>query len=295
MDELNISPALREYIFHIKGKEYGGISDETIISLLTPFLTQNKKLKKQLEESESFEIMRKSKQVALTAKKVREILRKVYGSYHTRQSPKVKRFFKALENSLKEKDYPSTRSEHEDLIKAHRSTKERAELLNTFYKKIFEETGLPKSITDIACGLNPLTAFWMAPHEMIPQITAIEISNWEVDIINEYAKLTSLPINAKRVDLTLKLPEIKSDVLFAFKFFELISTKRVEEIITQAKVNWIVASYPTKTLTREKMTKTTRAWFHLLLKRLEYPYKVLHFDNEIVYVINKTGDLNYGK
>ncbi|RME78290.1 hypothetical protein D6774_01605 [Candidatus Woesearchaeota archaeon] len=282
-----MNKALEEYVAYIKGKDYAGISDETILDLLTPFLAQNKKLRSMLNDFESFEPLRRNKQIALTAKKVREHLRKVYGSYHTKQSKKVTFLLNNLKKAVETKGYAQTEEEHKELIKAHRSTKERAEFIDEFYKRIFEETGLPASIVDIACGLNPLTAFWMAPHEMIPVITGYELSDWEVKIINEYAKICDLPITAKRCDLNMKIPQIRAECLFALKFFELISTKRVEQIITSAQVNWIVASYPTKTLKREKMTKTTRAWFHLLLKRLEYPYKLLHFENEIVYIIKK--------
>src|SRR6187402_2809844 len=48
-----------------------------------------------------------------------------------------------------------------EILPLHASTAERMKDLDRFYKPIFEITGRPAKIMDLACGLNPLTNPWM--------------------------------------------------------------------------------------------------------------------------------------
>ena len=69
------------------------------------------------------------------------------------------------------------------VLKLQTSTKERISLLPTFYKRIFQITGKPSSVVDHACGLNPLTLFWMD----LPagcRYRAYDIDSAQIDFIN---------------------------------------------------------------------------------------------------------------
>ena len=280
---------LNEFVQTIKGKEYAGISDETVLSLLSPLLEQDKKARDRIEGAKEYHSVEKT--LRPTLKKVREKLHHLYASYHTRETKKIFSLLDELKKELKKKPLEETKESHKQLLAAHRSTKERVPLLDTFYEEIFSYTGVPKHIVDIACGLNPLTAPWIGK----TTIEGFELSELECEVINQYGIITRQNISAQRVDLLIHLPKLKAEQLFAFKFFELIPTKRVEEILIKADVDFIIASFPTKTIKNEQMAKTTRAWFHLLLRRIQYPYKVIQFSNEIVYIIKKNARASWKK
>lgn len=74
------------------------------------------------------------------------------------------------------------------ILPLHSSTSERVNDLSTFYKTIFAETGIPKTILDIGCGLNPLTLPWMN----LPQSSTyigFDIDNTLVKFVNYILKL----------------------------------------------------------------------------------------------------------
>jgi len=266
----------------IRGKEYAGIPDDTISYYVEKITNINPKLKHLLEEP--LDENRPAKEFKDVQKAVRAELHYVYGSYHTREITKIDKLLNQLEEQLDTTEFAHTKEIHLKLLAAHRSTKERIPILDTFYKKIFAETGHPKKLIDIACGLQPLSYPWYGPCE----VKAYELSSLECDIINDYARITKLPISAEPVDFLLHTPPIRGDVLFALKFFELIPAKRVEQILLYAQVKWIITSFPTRTIKHEKMQRTERNWLNLLLKRVGFPYKTIEFENEIVYIIQKS-------
>ena len=47
-----------------------------------------------------------------------------------------------------------------EILYTHASTRERLPMLDEFYKAIFAEIPRPKTVADLACGLNPLTIPW---------------------------------------------------------------------------------------------------------------------------------------
>ena len=88
-------------------------------------------------------------------------------------------------------------------------------------------------------------------------------------------------------DITKKQIKQKADIAFALKIFDLIPNKAVEKIIKQLKVKYIIASFPTKTISKKRMTYIKRGGFQRMLERLKLQYKKLEYSNELVYVIAK--------
>ena len=88
-------------------------------------------------------------------------------------------------------------------------------------------------------------------------------------------------------DITKTKIKQKADIAFAFKIFDLIPHKIVERIIKELKVKYIIASFPTKTISKKRMTYIKRGSLQRMLKRLKLSYKKIEYSNELFYIIQK--------
>jgi hypothetical protein len=53
------------------------------------------------------------------------------------------------------------------------------------------------------------------------------------------------------------------------------------------KAEFVVFSFPTRTISRKRMNVPRRKWFELMVKRLNYEYDYFEIDNECFYVVKK--------
>jgi len=86
-----------------------------------------------------------------------------------------------------------------------------------------------------------------------------------------------------------KLPSV--DVAFLFKMTDMIDQgkghKKTEELLKAIPAKWIVASFPTKTMSGKRMNVPHRNWMEWLCRRLGWSYEIIEFTNELFYVIGK--------
>jgi hypothetical protein len=84
----------------------------------------------------------------------------------------------------------------------------------------------------------------------------------------------------------------RSDVAFAFKLFDSIkilhkSKKFDEVIIEKLPADWIVASFPTRTIGSRSMSVTKRDWVEKLCTRKGWKCQRIKVGDEIFYIIKK--------
>ena len=154
-----------------KKRELATIEDKFVIEKIINHLNSNTKLKRFLMNHEPKNVRRSSKYKTLV-KKIRAELRKVYGVYATKET-------KIRKECLKNKDYDT-------ILKSHLSTKERLKIYPILYRKIWEITGKPKSILDLACGMNPFSFKYMRLKNA--KYLAIELSKEDCGFINKFFK-----------------------------------------------------------------------------------------------------------
>ncbi|MCD6575587.1 MAG: hypothetical protein J7K73_00310 [Nanoarchaeota archaeon] len=262
-----------------KKKELSTISDEFVQGIVEKHLRSNTKLKAFFEGHELKTLSRSTKYKEFI-KKIRAELRKVYGVY-------AKENFEKRENFLREGRYV-------EILKSHLSTKERLDIYPQLYKKIWEITGKPKSILDLACGMNPFSLRYMNLEDVT--YLAIDISKEDAKLINKFFKQEGVKGKAKVMNLLKikeknifeKLPQF--DVAFLFKFLDttIIKSRKIGELLIKSiPAKWIVVSFSTKTIGQKEMKKANRDWIKKLCEKLGYEVKVLNFKNEIFYVIRK--------
>ncbi len=103
-----------------------------------------------------------------------------------------------------------------DVLNFHASTSERISQLDTFYEKLFEVTGKPDTIVDLACGMHPLSFPWMG----LPLTTkyhAFDIIQPRINFINSFFRKIRLEPLAENQDILLRPPDFHADLGLFFK------------------------------------------------------------------------------
>ena len=280
MDDNNTK--MQELLKKIKAnKKYSSISDEIV--------------KKEIEKfSKRYQANLYNDKVAI--KVIRKELHRLYSSYQT----KGKRKRNAMLNDLRElinknASQPEVLELTNTILKTTLATKERLDKYPTIYQKIFKITGKPKSITDLGCGLNPISIPYMKLGKI--KYNAYDIDEEDINFLNEFFKTLNIDgkakiLDARETDELSKLP--KTDIILMFKLYDLIipkskkQRKRISEDIIntlKTKANYLVISFATKTLTRRSMKLPRRIGFEMLLDRNQLSYEFIETDNEIYYVV----------
>lgn len=177
------------------------------------------------------------------------------------------------------------------IMEEHLSTRERLPILDKFYAKIFEVTGKPSSILDIACGLNPLSFLWMN----LPNSTnyyAYDINQIRVNFINDYFSLQGLKPLAKAQDILVNFPSEIADVAFIFKEIHRFENRQrgcTLPLLDALSVHYIVVSLPPKNKTgRGDLKERHRNLFYSIINERHWQVREIKFENELVFCIGKS-------
>lgn len=178
------------------------------------------------------------------------------------------------------------------VLASHASTKERIPLLNDFYQRLFINSGVPRSILDLACGLNPFSLPWMN----LPPDTAYhayDIVQPRVDLINKFLAASSRQPLAETRDILVDPPSIEADAAFFFKEahrFEQRQKGCNRAFWKALQVKTLFVSLPTANLTgtHSKLDQHRRLVYDTL-SGLNWPVEEIIFENEIVFCIQKNG------
>lgn len=148
-------------------------------------------------------------------------------------------YAKALELLKKSKSL----SVHEKLLKKYDPN--RFIILNELYDKIFQITGKPKVLVDLACGLNPLTMPWMNLGND-SKYYCYDLEKGLIDFLNNYFDLMNKKnYEAILCDVLSNPSSIKCDVAFLFKAstcFEWQSPKSTSQLLKKINANYLVIS-----------------------------------------------------
>ncbi len=177
-----------------------------------------------------------------------------------------------------------------DLMRIHDSTRERLALLDTFYPRIYEVTGRPNVMLDIACALNPLTLPWM---DLPPggRLLAYDLHQQRVAFLNHFLTLANAGA-AYAQDILVTPPAASGDVALLLKEIHRMEKRRrgiVLPLLDALDVRWIVLSSPTRSRTgRHTVIDVYRQQVHGILASRPWPITEIEFENELVYCIAKT-------
>ncbi|MCX7846117.1 MAG: hypothetical protein N2312_05835 [Dictyoglomaceae bacterium] len=178
-----------------------------------------------------------------------------------------------------------------EILKIHISTKERLSFYEDLYRKIYEKTGIPKNISDLACGLNPFSIPFMNINKPL-NYYAYDIDGYLINLVNKFFEKVNLPTLGICQDIIFNPPKEKIDLTFIFKFLPIIEKLRKNymiEFLKNLDSSFIIISFPLKSLTgREKGMLEHYESFYI--KNIEKFFEILgriSFNNEIFIIIKK--------
>lgn len=230
----------------------------------------------------------KSKNAADAEKRTKRRLHQIFGAYAT-PLPYEKLLVRLSTASRTSPD--AFKEATREILKLHASTAERLPILETFYGPIFEITGKPSKVLDLACGLNPLTSLWMGLAASAFYV-AVDIDAEMANFVDRFLAMAPVHGVARVNDLVTGPPRAWADVALLLKTLPVLEhqTHDVLPILDAIRAPWLVVSFPTKSLgNRGKgMPATYRATMENLLKvRPAWQSHELRYPSELVYVIKK--------
>lgn len=177
-----------------------------------------------------------------------------------------------------------------DLMGSHLSTRERLPILSEFYSRIFEVTGKPRTVLDVACGLNPLAIPWMGLEAPVDYY-AYDIHEPRIRFLNLFFSLQRMPELARLQDVAIRSPREKGDVALFLKEmprFERNYRGMGSSLLAALRTRYLVVSFPTiSTHGGRNLTNRYRDFFYELTADRPWTITELLFDGELVFCADK--------
>lgn len=271
---------LKKLISKIKGKKNIGIDDRYVLEIIGKYL-ENPEIKLLFEKEEK-QIL-KNKEFKKLVKEIRKELYKIYGLFQVKKQSEKEELLKDLEKS---KNLSQIRKVSENILEQHTSSRERLNNYKGLYSEILKLK--PKSILDLASGLNPCSIILS---DFKGDYYAYEISKSDVQLLNKYFKIVqkySIDGKAFVKDIKKDFNYKKADVCFLFKFLDLLGKNRklfIFNLLKNLKCRYLVISFSKKTISLKNMKNIERSWFLKIIKDLNLQYRQLDFENELFYII----------
>jgi 16S rRNA (guanine(1405)-N(7))-methyltransferase len=210
-------------------KKYKNLSIDTITDIVVREFSNNKN---------------KKEGIAFAKKRLHKILADYLGE------PNYKVISKDLESAFLNKSDNLITEICLKILSIHSSAKERNVLLPTYYQTLFEHTGIPSSIADLACALHPFSFRWMQLPKTI-RYYAYDINKEFVDFISFYFKIEEIENLIFHQDILCNPPVKHVDVAFLFKMYHCLEIRRKGagwEVVEKVPANFVLISFPTQSL-----------------------------------------------
>jgi 16S rRNA (guanine(1405)-N(7))-methyltransferase len=181
------------------------------------------------------------------------------------------------------------RSYCQAILSQHASTAERIPIMDNFYAQLFEVTGMPNTILDLACGLHPLAFPWMRLPTTV-HYYAYDIIQPRVDLINLFFRKIELAPLAENRDILVSPPTMQADLGLFFKEahrFEKRQPGCNRAFWDSLNVDTLAVSLPTQNLSgTHSLLEVHR---NLVQANLPENRRVreLSFANEIIFIIER--------
>jgi 16S rRNA (guanine(1405)-N(7))-methyltransferase len=235
--------------------------------------------------------LRKDTDVKTAIKATKRKLHQIFGCYAHRRKIYYDEIYEDLKAAYETQLETEIKEACRRVLMLHTSTKERITILEKFYEFIFNVTGKPKIVIDVACGLNPLTLPWMDLEETA-QYFAYDIDENTIDFINKYLKLTGLKSTALAQDVIVQPPMIEADVALLLKTIPCLEQQEKGcsvRLMEALQAKHIVVSFPVKSVGGKSkgMAENYERMFYNLIRGRDCQVTKLPFETELVFVIYK--------
>lgn len=177
------------------------------------------------------------------------------------------------------------------LLARHASTGERLSILDAFYDRLYAHTGVPRTIVDLACGLNPLSLPWMGLGES-PVLHVYDIDGERIAFLNRYLSLAGVGGAAHLQDVICDPPDVQADVALLLKSATCLERQRpgsTLSLVDALRADWVVVSFPVRSLGRREkgMAAHYARTFREMLSDRPWPVARLDYRTELVFAVDK--------
>ena len=178
-----------------------------------------------------------------------------------------------------------------EIMHTHASTRERSGILDELYTEIFSDIPQPKTICDLACGLNPFSIPWM-PLEPGFRYEAFDLFSDMSDLVNCFFEKRGIDGQAGQANLLYGMPGGPYDLAFLFKVIpclEQIDKYGGRHILSQLSYSALYAavSFPGASLSgKEKgMPRNYEAHFMNIVDQDAWEIRKVKFPTELVFIM----------
>lgn len=232
----------------------------------------------------------KQKNLKITIKTTKNKLHQIGGAYFLKK-PNYGFWLENLKHTKRLGNEDLLRKTCAEIMSYHHSTKERLNILDEFYGRIFSLLPPVDSIMDIACGFNPLSIPWM-PLPKKTKYYAYDVYKDMIDFLNKFMTICSIRGCAEARDIVQNPPETHTDLaflLYTLPCFEQIDKSAGLKVLETINSNFLVVSFPVHSLGgKEKgMQKHYEARFSRLTQEKDWIIQQLEFGTELVFLIKK--------
>ena len=176
----------------------------------------------------------------------------------------------------------------ESLLTRHASTKERLPLerMDAMYSRIFEVTGEPQSILDLACGLNPL---YLLRRCFCP-VTGVDVSRGCIELLSAEPSFMGHWADLLSPDA---VPSERFHIALLFKILPLLerqSPGAAMELMERIDAEYLIVSFPTRTLGGRNvgMERNYSEWMDAHIPRARHIAGRFTDENELFYILKET-------
>ncbi len=180
-----------------------------------------------------------------------------------------------------------------EIMRLHASTRERLPILDDFYQMTLAEIAPPRSVLDVACGLNPLATSWMPLAGDVTYV-AYDIYGDMLHFLREYMQLAELDGRAEVRDVVHNPPEEIVDLAILLKTLpclEQMEKGASVRLLDAIQARHLLISYPVSSLGgRQKgMVATFDAQFAALADGRNWVTRRYLFSSELAFLVDTQG------
>jgi 16S rRNA (guanine(1405)-N(7))-methyltransferase len=176
----------------------------------------------------------------------------------------------------------------------HASTRERLPILERLYSALWAETGVPRVLLDLACGLNPLAVPWMGLGEGAVY-HGYDIDGERVVFLQRVLARAGVVAQMHLQDVLCAPPAEQGDVALLMKSSACLERQRAGAtlaLLDALQVQQVVVTFPVQSLgQREKgMAAFYERTFRAQIAERAWPVRRMMFESELVFVVDKASE-----
>lgn len=181
------------------------------------------------------------------------------------------------------------------VLERHASTAERLDIMADVFPNLFEATGTPRRVLDLACGLNPFALPWMGLADDTSYL-ACDVDHRLIRAVNAlFARLgTADRMVAQCRDVLVAPPDAEADVALLLKTLPCLERQEkgaARRVIHAVRAPRLVVSFPARSLGgKDKgMVRHYDDFLSGLLGQGIELHRKLEYSTETFYVLSKQG------